>query len=341
MSRRGIALGLLLILFFINPVKAGAASNRITPPARYVREIRIIVTDAAGRGLSGVKAEIKAKWGRLAGDDLLSDEQGRINISFQPVIEDPSEGLDVRDRYLVYRSEFRYRLSKSGFMSLSSDFKDEQDFASFEDPLYWSLNRMPSEDPVVVRVKMNRYRDFMAGGRKDPDLKEVVESVMTGKRNFRFIPGSVGRYDGGMIKMAIEFIPLFDPSEYGLNGAAAILLKNPVRELLDILKNEYRAAYGISSYEIKARAGFQYADAPFALPEERTFTYVFSSAGAGQLLDWSEGRPFPIDLFEVSLGGEIMDLTPELAPERIHSAPGSLLTGPKPDGSKKPVEKAE
>ena len=303
-------------------------------PARYLRLIRITVADLYGRPLPGVRAEIESQWGRLVtGGELVSNPQGQITFHFEPVVEDLMAGLSVRDRYLVYKSVFQYRLTTDGRTPQSGIIEDEQEYAGLADPLYSPLSRQPSSEPLEIRVTMPRYVDFLAGAPSEAlnrllppkRLSALIDRLQNRGVDFSPTPGSIGLDPDGTFRLGLEFRPLFDPSRYGLQAAGAALLVGPAARALKIIRPFLPEPGPVRGFRFTVAAKFQYRAEPFSLPLEQDFTIDLTLEAARRLAARAAGQPLPLEGVRVAAGNNPLDLSAELSPQEVGARPGNLL----------------
>jgi hypothetical protein len=297
---------LALLLFLMGPVRAagGAETFVSRPPRDYSRQVVLRVLDLHGSPLPGVRALLTEHWCRIVPEgDPISDEEGIIRFQLRHVVENTLEGEKVTDLFLTYRAVFMYRLAKDGYMETVGEVEDVQEFASFTHPLYYGLNRRPETAPLRIDETLAAYRDYLARPEKGENLRTLVEEFASAglAANVRPIPGSVEPAPGGVLRLGIRFLPLFDPEKFGLVEAGRALLRDPVRDSLAIIRYAYPDYERIAAFEFMVEAGFQYRTNQFPEPEWRTYKISIPAKAAKAIQDWSAGGPFPYDGVDVEL----------------------------------------
>lgn len=298
------------------------------PPVNYIRIVEIQVMDVFGRPLPGVMAEVHPTWGKLLDKkQLVSNDKGIIRFSFKPVVDEPWADKKIRDRVIVYKSQFVYSLSKPGYIAFAKPVVDEQEFVAFSEPIYEGLNRVPSEKPLQLNAELATFTDFLKQPSGGERLKALVEQIALrgDSGSFNLTPKSLDLTSGGLLSAGIEFNLLFDPSEMALISAGAALLTKPAASIIKTIK-EADPAIHVKKLNLQVEAGFQYRENPFALPEKQIFTFVIPEDAFSDILNWTEGKHFPLEKITVSVNGEVIDLSSELNPEEYRKAPGDLLS---------------
>ncbi|MEW5722554.1 MAG: hypothetical protein AB1896_05580 [Thermodesulfobacteriota bacterium] len=314
-AARSLALLLALLLLLAGPPAAWPAEESAfvhAPPVEYLRPVQIWVTDLGGNPLPGVRAEITPLWCRLvAPGELVSDERGRLEFQVQPVAENPLAGKRVTDRFLTYRAVFLYRLFKEGYLEKIEEIEDRQEFAAFSHPLYYGLDRRPDEKPLVIEAALAAYRDFLAGPGQ-PGLEKLVAALLEEgpAANIELAPRSLALDREGRLKIGLSFPPLFDPERYGLIEAGDALLREPVRDCLEIVRVVYPGFGEVKVFEIEVTARFQYRRAPFPEAVPRTYLFRLPAAAAARVLEYDllEGPGFPYQDITVAVEGRNLDL---------------------------------
>ncbi|MEW6266343.1 MAG: hypothetical protein AB1641_24985 [Thermodesulfobacteriota bacterium] len=302
----------IVMTFLAGVIPAWAAQP---PPIEYIRNIEIHVTDLSGNPLAGVRAQVTSAWGLILTESSLeSDRRGVISLKVKPVIEQPEAGAHVRDRLLLYRLKVAYRLSKSGCLDKTGEIKDEQEFASFGDPLYDGLDRSPSPEPLIVQETVVSGRDFVAGPVKDENLVRLVETILADALDFTLKPGSLAVTSTGVLKIGLIYNLLFDPYELGLKAAASALMTHAVRDCLVIINRDMDRRVRPRGYEFSAEARFQDPDSPFSLPAPQDFIFKFTDEAARRIMAWSEDQPFPAAGIEAEAEGRPLDLSEAFLP---------------------------
>lgn len=338
MIRRAIFLFAVAACLLSGAATAKGQDVLAAPPPEYTRRFRIEIEDGSGRPLRGVQADLSVSWGRLiSAGDLISDENGLIAFDIQPVIDDPMSDLAVRDRFLVYRSAFTYRLQKDGYASRSAKVDDVQEFVALSDPLYRGMDRSPPTDPYVIYASMPTYGDYMLRPGPDPtapllngqEIKPLIDALAAaGGERFKPALQSFNLTPAGTLEMGLDFLPLFDPAQIGLQAAGADILREPVKTCLTVLNQFPTVGEGLQNIEIKVNANFQYRNQPFTLPVGRTLTFRLPWAAVARLLAARSDADIPLDEIRVMLGDQALDLGPEIRPEEVQEAPGKMLTAP-------------
>ena len=288
-----------------------AQSTPAAPPATYQRQVEISVRDALDRPLSGARAEVTVEVGRLVSTgDLVSNDQGLIRLTLEPVIEEQMADKGLPDRFLVYDTAFTYLVHKEGRLDSQGRIEDQQEFAAFADPLYQGLDRRPTKQPLWVPVTLPAYRDYLAKPQEklSERIRRVIETLVKNDRHFTLTPRSIFLTKEGTLVLGLDYDLLFDPSEMGLRAAAGLLAREPVRDCLRTLAEAYQGESRIKVFEFKVGAGFQYAAEPWNIPEYRTFVFSIPADRAALVLDWTAGQPFPRQAVSVTVQGRPLDL---------------------------------
>ena len=303
------ALGLVfLILLGPGPVLAGQGQTS-PPPEQYLRSVILAITDLNERPVPGATAAIDLEWGRLLTEgDLVSNAEGLIRFQVEPVIEDLNKGRGIRDRFLLYRTVYTYQVTKPGCLPVKGKTQDDQEFASFEDPLYQDLNRRPSDYPLIVPIRLLAYKDFLKNPADAKKLKDYIQALDDRAENFSLAPRSLQISPQGVLTTGLIFDLLFDPAQMGLLDAAEILLVGPVKICLETIDNLPSLKERTHAFEFKVLARFQYRTEPFAMPEERTLTYRLSAEAAERVRNWTDGQTLPVDGVLVTVDGQTFSL---------------------------------
>jgi hypothetical protein len=302
----------LLGALALAPSPLPAQSEPAFPPVEYRRQVEISVRDALERPLPGAKAEVTMEVGRLAvSGDLISDEQGLIRLTLEPVMEERLADKGIRDRFLVYDTAFAYRIHQEGRLESRGRIEDQQEFAAFTDPLYQGLDRQPTEQPLRVPVILPAYQDYLANPREQPSERDrkAIETLIGNDGHFTLAPRSFYLNDHGKMGLGLDYNLLFDPGVMGLRAAGVLLLTEPVLACLRSLVAAYQGDSRIAVFEFTVKAGFQYASEPWAIPEYRTFVYAVPADRAALLLDWTAGQPWPLQAVSVTVEGRPLDLS--------------------------------
>ncbi|MFH1137464.1 MAG: hypothetical protein V1816_15455 [Pseudomonadota bacterium] len=307
--RRKALAGLLFASILV-----GMTAGLFPAPARsesffpqYFRTIIINTQDFYGQPLSGARAEIIPVWGRLAsGAELISGSDGRIRFLMEPVVEDSMAGLHVRDRFHLYRLDFRYRLWAEGRVSRAGRVEDNQEEVQYFNPAFRGLNSFPDDAPIVIEAKMPIHGTFLAPGQELTSLAQSIIEAIYPNEKYELAEGSLFLPPGGGLNVGLEFKPIFDPSEYGLNTAAVELLKGPVRDVFKALAQVRKPAEG--SYRLKVGAHFQYRTNPYSPAARKEFLFLFTPAEVGLLLEGNEDRHLDSAGPVISVDGLTLDL---------------------------------
>lgn len=314
------ALILIALFFFAGPATAAERKAPSSPPGRYWRHIEIEVMDLSGRPLPGVKVLVHPESGRLVEKGpLVTGDEGLVRFRFEPVIADPLARVMIRDRFLVYRTAFKYLLVKEDYVNLTGRVEDRQEFASLSDPLFQGMDRRPSEKPLTIYVYLPAFRDYLdqAGtGKKRLEtqverMKPLITALLEAGRTqgFKLTPGSLSLTPRGVFRLGFEFLPLFDPSKMGLIAAGADLLRRPVLACLRASSKFGPQSGLVKTFKVTAAARFQYESKPWARPVEEIFSFQAPAQSLPRLLSWREGEPFPLRGIKVKAAGQDLDLS--------------------------------
>lgn len=281
--------------------------------ATYLRHIEFRITDLAGQPLAGVTAEINPQWGRLTSPaELVSDQDGIIRLAVQPVVEEPHLALATQDRFIYYRCSLTYRLTKTGYLERRDRIDDEQEQATFADPLYDHLDRQPTGEILVINQQLSSYGDFVTGP-KGKSFQSLIKTVYRENRDYALLPATLDLTPAGVLTIGLEFGPRFDPGEFGLRAAGAALLAGPIRDCLKLARDTLAGFDGVTQLEFIIAANFQSRLRPNALPVTQTFAYRFPRETALKILASPEKLTWPLGVLEVKVETQGIDLGPEFA----------------------------
>ena len=294
MKKSIVFTGCLLIFSFFSaliPTRIPAAEPGSFFP-QYYRTIIINAQDYYGQPLTGVRAAILPRWGRLATEgDLVSGMDGKIRFLMEPVVEDLLAGLYIRDRFHLYRLDFQYRLRKEDRVLRVGRIQDDQEEIRYFNSAYHGLNRSPDESPIEVDVRIPAYRIFLASGQEQTDLVEsIIAGVMNNEEDFELAEESLSLPRTGGLEAGLEFKPIFDPSEYGLGAAAVELLKGPVHAFFQILSTVRRPFEG--PYRLRVGARFQYRTHPYSPTVRKEFIFIYSPDDLDRLVRRADAPMF-------------------------------------------------
>jgi len=310
----------LIFLYLFGAPAGGDAetfSQLASPPIRYLRNIQIRVTDRTGRPLSGVDVEIVPEWGQLATDERLrTDASGVVRFQVAPIIEDPLAGRLVRDRFLFYRTVLTYHLRLKGFVTRRGRIEDVQEFAAHADPLFQGLDREPTPEPLVVPVVLPAYHDYLSDTSLGPAGPLLVYALLDEgpAHHITLLQSSLTLDPDGRLLMGLEFDLLFDPADVSLENAAAVLLREPVRACLELMRQKLPPSEKIKTIEIKMSVGFRRRKESHAAPEIKNYRFVFPVADAWRLAAWDGRGSWPLHHFDVAIDQSPLDLSTQLNP---------------------------
>lgn len=319
-----VLLAAATVLQPVGPARAGGCSES-SPPTNYWRQIEFRVTDLAQRPVACVGLELDVKWGDLAPRRwFVTNDDGKVVISVKPVVENKDVDKHIRDRFLGYRLWLEYRLVKEGYIPHQACINDHQEYACFADPLYQGLNKIPDDKPLVVPVTLHAYGDYLsAPPKKEPPSKDeapVCTDISEGMKalierlvkatpyQYSPLPGSIACLPGNGLKIGLTFDLLFDPSEMGLKAAAKVMLKGPVRRVLNLIRQSFEPDL-FTYYRIDIQTAFQYKKSPHDIPEYRTMQYNIPSHAVNKVIESAPG-PVPCRDIEITAGKIPILLTP-------------------------------
>jgi len=324
-------ISILTALFFswLSPIFAEAVENGqsvLSPPTQYVRQITIEARDHAGQPVKDVKIEISSILGKILSDNkvLQTDHQGQVRFEMRPVLEEPLAGHSIQDRFILYRTSFKYQLTKSGFISQEDEIEDVQEFSSFQDPLYRVLDREPAKEPLVIPVTLYSYQSFLTSageGVSWPDFDQekfnglVDKLKKMGEEQHFILPleaMTLPSNPEAVFKLNLTFMPHFDPAELGLLGAGAVLFRGPFLTVLSTLKDFFEPTGLVETIWINILTKFQSRTDPRARPVQQVFTFRFPASQISFILDKGKDPPFGLDPLQISVNGQGLDLSEEL-----------------------------
>jgi len=298
----------------------------LSPPDQYLRRVVIEVHDPSGKPVKGIKAEVSSILGRLLVEEseFISDPHGQIRFQIQPVIEEPMAGHMVQDRFLFYRSAFKYRLTKPDFISQQGEIKDVQEFAAFQDLLYRVLDREPTQEPLIVPVTLYAYQGYLSSAQNafawsksdHQRFKDLVDTLKKNgqKHDFTLPLASIAFPSGpeAVFKLRLIFDPHFDPTEMGLLSAGVVLFRGPFLTALSALKSYLTPADRIKTIRIAILAHFQSRSDPRARSIAQVFVFRLPMTHVPLILNKGNTPPFPLESLEIKVNGQTLNLSQEL-----------------------------
>ena len=306
----------MALLFSVLSLRAGPAGtteNRplLDPPVRYLRDIMFRASDREGLPVEGALVELEMEWGQVQGSvSAYTDDQGQAVFKVEPVVENPVDGLNVRDRFLNYKLLLSYRMTKSGYVTRNGRIRDQQDFSSFVDPLYQGLDHKPAARPLIENITLPFYADYLDKkvGSVFFNFNPLIDVLLDKAVDFSLAPNSLDLTAGGLLKIGLIFDLTIDPGEMDSAQTAALLLRRPVANSLELIAASLGPGEDIEYFEFKVLVKFQSPKNPYAIPEEKTFLFRFPAASAGLLVEWAEGARLGPARIEVSVGDRILDM---------------------------------